>query len=179
MKKYIVPILAAFLFIFESLFVNQFSGTLFTNGWILVPRFLMIFFIFLAAYGNERKAIWYSFVIGLLFDIVYTGILGVYMAIFPVVTYIFTKLLKILQNNIFVVSVVSLLAVTALEMAIGLFNFMLGNDNMTFSVFASIRLLPTVLFNLAVTVLVAYPFKKWISEYAEDKNSDMLFTKGK
>ncbi len=179
MKKFYVSLLAAFLFIFESLFVNQLAGLFADGDKILAPRFLMLFLVFMAAYSNNRKALWYSFVLGLLFDIVYTEILGVYMAIFPVIIYLVGKLMKMLQNNIFVVSFISLVAVVMLECIIAGFHSLIGSVNMSISEFMSIRLLPTLLLNAGAVVLFAYPFKYVITKFGTDAEGDMLFRRGK
>ncbi len=177
MKKLFIPFLAVFFFIFESIFVNLTGGNLFGGDSILVPRFLMILFTFLAVYSTERKALWYSFIIGLLFDIVYTGIIGIYMTCFPLVTYAVSKIMKILQNNIFVVSVTALISVAALEVLAGGFHFILGMSGMNFKEFSSIRLIPTLLLNGAAILILAWPLRKWILKYGQDENQEMLFRK--
>lgn len=177
MKKLYIPFLAAFIFIFESMFVNLFIGDLINSERIIVPRFLMIFFVFLAVYSYHRTALWYSLIIGVVFDIVHTGILGIYLSVFPVITYIVSKTMKILQNNIFIVSIVSLVAVALLEVVIAAANFILGLSDMTFQEFSTIRLLPTLALNLIAVIIFAYPFKLVITKYADDESNEMLFRK--
>ncbi|MGM9926557.1 MAG: rod shape-determining protein MreD [Bacillus sp. (in: firmicutes)] len=177
MKKFYIPLVVLGLFILESLFVNILSAQLFHSERIYVPRFLIIFFTFFAVYGNNRSAIWYSMVVGLLFDIVYTEILGIYMFVFPVVTYLVCKAMKILQNNIFMVSVIALVAIALTEVIVYFVNAILGFAPMSLQVFSTIRLLPTLLLNLVAIIIFAYPFKQVIVKYSTEDSKDVLFRK--
>lgn len=177
MKKLVIPILLVVLFVLESLFVNIISVELFHSENIYVPRFLTIFFVFFAVYGNYRTAIWYSIGVGLLFDIVYTEILGIYLFAFPVVTYLVSRAMKILQNNIYMVSVVALIAVAILEFIIYFMNAILGFAPISIQVFSTIRLFPTLLLNLVAIVIFAYPFKKAIVNYSTEEGNEVLFRK--
>lgn len=176
MRKLFIPLVAFLLFISESMFVNILSGEL-SGDKIFVPRFLMIFLVFLSVYSYPRTAMWYSFFIGLAFDIVYTEILGIYLAIFPIITYVMTKTMKILQNNIFVVSLMALFAVAIVEtIAFGVY-FILGIGNLPFQEFLSIRLVPTLILNAIAIAILAYPLKQKILKYDDENSSETLFRK--
>ena len=177
MKKLVIPFWVIFLFVAESLFVNIFSVHLFHSENIYVPRFLIIFFVFFAVYGNYRAAIWYSMIVGLIFDIVYTEILGVYLAAFPVITYLVSRMMKILQNNIFMVSIVALFAIALLEFMIYFMNAILGFAPFSVQVFSTIRLFPTLILNLVVITIFAYPLKKLIINYSTEEGNEVLFRK--
>ncbi|QED48788.1 rod shape-determining protein MreD [Cytobacillus dafuensis] len=160
MRKFLLPLLLLFIFISESIFVELFPVGLLDDARIIVPRFLMITLLFLTIYGPKKYGIIYSFIFGLLFDIVYTEIIGIYLFIFPLVSYIVSKLMKILQTNIVIVSLVTILGVILLEMGVYEMNFLIHQTSMDFSSFVSLRLIPTVIFNLVITCIVAYPLKK-------------------
>lgn len=177
MKKLYIPLLALVIFLSESIFVTTFSGEFFTGDKIFVPRFLMIFLVFMAVYSGNRTALYYSFVIGILFDVVYTEILGIYLFIFPLITYGISKVMKILQNNIFVVSFMSLVAIAILEMIVYGMNALLGFVSMTFQQFLSDRLVPTLILNAIVILIIAYPLRKFLLKYSEEENNEILFRK--
>ena len=67
-----VFLLAVLVFISEGIFVEVFSGPLYKTDYILVPRFIMIFLVFLTVYGKKEMAIWYGFGLGIFYDVVYT-----------------------------------------------------------------------------------------------------------
>ena len=177
MKKLYIPLLAILVFLSESIFVTTFSGEFFTGDKIFIPRFLVIFLIFLAVYSGNRTALYYSLAIGILFDVVYTEILGVYLFVFPLITYIVSKIMKILQNNIFVVSFMSLVAIVLLEIIIYGMNALLGFAAMTFQQFLTDRLVPTLILKAIVIVIIAYPLRKFLLKYSDEENNELLFRK--
>lgn len=177
MKKLYVPLLAVLIFISESIFVTTFSGDFFTGDKMFIPRFLMIFLVFMSVYCNSRTALYYSMVIGLVFDVVYTEVLGVYLFVFPLITYAISKIMKILQNNIFVVSFMSLIAIAFLETIIYGMNSLLGFSVLTFQQFLLERLVPTLILNAVVIIIVAYPLRKFMLKHSEEDNNELLFRK--
>jgi len=176
-NKLYVPLLAILIFISESIFVTTFSGEFFTSDKMLIPRFLMILLVFVSVYCNSRIALYYSVVIGLVFDVVYTEILGVYLFVFPLIVYVMSKIMKVLQNNIFVVSFISLIAVAFLEMIIYGMNSLLGFAAMTFQQFLTNRLAPTLILNAVVIIIAAYPLRKFMLKHSEVDNNELLFRK--
>ncbi|WP_042345592.1 rod shape-determining protein MreD [Bacillus massiliigorillae] len=175
MRKLFIPLFIVCIFLFESLFVNIFIGEFYHGHLILVPRLLMIFFVFFTVFGNYRAAVIYSAVTGFVFDIVYTEVLGIYLFVLPIITYLISKLMKILHNNIFMVSVMSVVAVAMLEIIVYGFNFILGFANMSFQEFALVRLLPTLGLNAIIVILVAYPVRKFIVKYATEESNELHF----
>lgn len=160
MRKFLLPLLFLLFFIAESICVELMPEKVFGEPYLIVPRFLMVALIFLTVYGPRKYGLLYSFFAGLLFDIVYTEIIGIYLFMFPVVSYIISKLMKILQTNIIIVSFVSLVGVLLLELGVYEMYFLIHRTNMHFSTFLSLRLLPTIIFNFAFIVIAAYPLKK-------------------
>ena len=177
MKKLYIPLLAVLIFISESIFVTTFSGEVFSSDKMFIPRFLMILLVFMSVYCNSRVALYYSVVIGLIFDVVYTEILGVYLFVFPLITYTISKIMKVLQNNIFVVSFMSLIAVAFLETIIYGMNSLLGFAVLTFQQFLINRLVPTLILNTVVVVIAAYPLRKFMLKHSEVDNNELLFRK--
>ena len=177
MKKLYIPLLAVLIFISESIFVTTFSGEVFSSDKMFIPRFLMILLVFMSVYCNSRVALYYSVVIGLVFDVVYTEILGVYLFVFPLITYTISKIMKVLQNNIFVVSFMSLIAVAFLETIIYGMNSLLGFAVLTFQQFLIDRLVPTLILNTVVVVIAAYPLRKFMLKHSEVDNNELLFRK--
>lgn len=172
MKKYLPLLLFLIIFIFESLFVQFLPGDLFHGEKIVAPRFLIISLIFFAIYGNEKLGIIYGFIFGVLFDIVYTEILGVYLFLFPLITYIVIKIMRIVQINIFTVSFFSLFGVVILEFAVYEMNKIIGITAMGFSSFLTVRFFPTLLLNVIFTVIAAYPLKRQFENFADYMRAD-------
>ena len=167
MRKAFLPIIISLCFLFESVFVELLPAELFKSSSILVPHFLMVAIIFVTVYISQKHGIMYGFIFGILFDIVYTEIIGIYLFMFPLVAYITSWIMRILQTNIILVSFVAILGVGFLELGVYEMNFLIGRTDMNFASFMDIRLVPTLILNLIFIILVSYPLRKYLDLYAE------------
>ncbi|MGV2938062.1 rod shape-determining protein MreD [Mesobacillus sp. LC4] len=167
MIRFLLPALFAFLFILESLFVELLPAELFNSDRILVPHFLMAGILFLTAYLSPKHGILYGIIFGLLFDIVYTEIIGIYLFMFPFIAYLIANMMRILQTNILIVSILSLLGITLLEVGVYELMLLIKITDLDFSTYVKIRLVPTLILNLAFIILAAYPFKKQFENAAD------------
>jgi rod shape-determining protein MreD len=170
--KAFLPLIIIFCFIFESVFVELLPEKFFDSTRILVPHFLIIVIIFTTIYGTKKSGLMYGFIFGLLFDIVYTEVIGIYLFMIPLVAYITSWIMKILQSNIVLVSLVALTGVALLEFGVYGMNLIIGYTNMSFSGFVDNRLFPTLLLNAIFIVLVAFPLKKYLDHYMETLRND-------
>jgi len=166
-KRFLVPLLLAFLFVFEGLFAQLFPADLFNGDYIFVPRILVITIFFLTIYGSLKHGIIYGFVFGLVFDMVYTEVIGIYFFLFPLSAFLFSKIMKVIQTNIVFVSLVSLICVAFLEAAVYVMNLLIHITSMDFSSFAEIRLVPTLVLNLIFIIFTAYPLKRQFEKFAD------------
>ena len=165
-----VFLLAVLVFISEGIFVEVFSGPLYKTDYILVPRFIMIFLVFLTVYGKKEMAIWYGFGLGIFYDVVYTEILGIYTFTLPLMVYLSSQLMKVLQVNLGIVSTVSLLAISVLEIIVFELNSLIGFASLSFIDFAKMRLLPSLILNSVFLILFGYLFAKWIKKWTVEED---------
>jgi rod shape-determining protein MreD len=171
-KKLLLPFLFLLLFIFESLFVQYLPADLFGVQKILVPRFLIISIFFLTIYGSAKHGIVYGLIFGLLFDIVFTEILGIYLFLYPFIAFIVLKIMKVLQVNLLITSIVSLIGVALLEIAVFEMNTLIGITAIGFTSFLNMRLIPTLLLNAIFLIIAAYPLKRQFEKIAENLRAD-------
>ena len=167
MSRFLLPFLLIFLFITESVFVELLPGELFGVNYMLIPHFLLVAILFLTVYGPKKYWVYYAFIFGLLFDIVYTEIIGIYLFLFPVISYLVTKIMKVLQTNIVIVSLASLVGVVIVEFGSYEINYLIHITDMDISSYLSERLMPTLILNLIFIILAAYPFKKFFKKIVE------------
>ncbi|MDP4084562.1 MAG: rod shape-determining protein MreD [Bacillota bacterium] len=166
MRKLILPLLFFFLFVLESLFIQFLPAGLYDSKKILVPHFLIASILFLTIFGSEKNGIIYGLIFGLLFDVVNVEIIGIYLLLYPLVVYVVAKIMKILQANIFIASIVSLLGVSLVE--IGAFEMytIIHITSMDFMTFLKMRLVPTLLLNAGFIIIAVYPLKRLFEKYA-------------
>jgi rod shape-determining protein MreD len=154
-------------FIIESLFVELFPVRFLTEGHILVPRFLLAGILLLTIYGSKKQGIWYGLLFGLMFDIVYTEVIGIYLFMFPLTAYFVSKLMKILQSNIIIATIMILLGIAFLEILVYEMNYLIHITGIPFSQFINMRLLPTLIINFIFLIIFVYPLKKQFEKLNE------------
>lgn len=172
MKKFLLPVFILVFFISESLFVELFPPQLFNGDRIIVPHFLLIVLLFLTVYGGKNQGILYAGIFGLLFDIVYTEIIGIYLFLYPLIAYLVTKAMQLIHNHIVVVSLVSLLGISLLELGVYELNYLINMTEMDFSSFLQMRLYPTLILNLVFMIIFSFPLKRKFERYAEELKND-------
>ena len=124
----------------------------------VVPHFLLLALIFMSAYINQKHAVIYGLIFGFLYDINYTGVLGVYMFGFAGLCYL-AKAFKVLQTNALMVILVAVLSVCVLEFYVYGIQTLIRSGTMTFNDFVIQRFLPTALLNIAGAVILVLPFR--------------------
>lgn len=172
MKKLLLPIFVLFFFILESLFVELFSPQLFNSDRIIVPHFLLVVLLFLTVYGGKKQGILYAAIFGLLFDIVYTEVIGIYFFLYPLIAYFVSKTMQLIHNHLVVVSLTSMVGIILLELGVYELNFLIKVTEMDFQTFLQVRLYPTLILNLAFTILVSFPLKRQFDKYAEELRNE-------
>lgn len=172
MRRVLLPVLFVAFFLLESLFVELLPGEYFDSDQIFVPRILMIAILFLTIYGGKTHGIVYGFIFGLLFDVVYTEVIGIYLFMFPLIAYLTAMLMKVLQANILISTIVTVLGIILLELGVYELNFLIHITDMPFSMFAEHRLFPTAILNLAFTLVLAFPLKRHFEKWAEEHRNE-------
>ncbi|WP_033828297.1 rod shape-determining protein MreD [Bacillus andreraoultii] len=174
-KQWWIPIFVVTFFCLESLFANFFPSKLFSNYWIIVPRFLFLYLIFMTVYYDSKKGIIYGAIIGLVMDIVFTGILGIYLLWYPVVIYLVSKLMKFWHSNLFIMAIVSLLAIILTEFGIyGIFS-LLQIATIPVKYFTNHRLIPTLILNFIFYLFFSYSMKNYFLQLRKLKEEEGMF----
>ncbi|QQZ10719.1 rod shape-determining protein MreD [Heyndrickxia vini] len=164
MKRIVLPLILSLSFIFESIFVQYFPHQAFGGRYTIVPHFLLVVLLLMGIYYIRNRTILYAFIFGLLFDINYTGILGVYMFLFPFMIYLTSKMMKILQANIFVAGLIVLVDIIIVEFLVYELNILINHVTMSMVDFLYVRLIPTLVLNLIFFIIFSYPMKKWLEK---------------
>jgi rod shape-determining protein MreD len=166
-KKFLLPLLFLFLFLLESVFVQYIPPEVFGRNYILVPHFLFAGILFLTIYGGRKYGLIYAAIFGLLFDIVWIEIIGIYFFLFPLITYLISKIMHVLQTNIIVAFLISLVGIALLELGVYEMDFLIHITTLEFMSFIKIRFNPTLILNAAFLLLACYPLKRHFEKFAE------------
>ncbi|TFE01028.1 rod shape-determining protein MreD [Jeotgalibacillus salarius] len=163
MIRFMLPLIGIAVFYSESIFATFSPIEAAGDTRLLVPRFLVVFLIFLSFYYNRNASYVYAFVFGLMYDVFFTGVLGIYMFLFPLLIYISAMIVRVIYQNIAVSGLVTLVMIALLEWIVYQFNLLIGIADMNVETFLNQRLYSTLLFNAVFILIAAYPFKVWMA----------------
>ena len=173
MVKYILSIVAVILFLIEPEFAMFSPLNVGDASFILVPRFLILFLIFLAIYYNRKKACIYGLVFGIIYDIVHIDILGLYSVLFPLMCFIASWCVKFVHQHLFITTILSVLLVAIMELLLYEFYVIIDITTMPFVPFLQYRLLPTILANLLYLFMLGWIFKLLINARLLEQERNM------
>lgn len=172
MKSVLLPFVMIFVFVLESIISDLVPIPFLSEQQTAVPRVLVLAIVLLAAYGSMKLAMLYGFIFGLLFDIVYTEVIGIYAFAFPVLAYFVFQALRVLHKNAIILIFLTELAIALLEFFVYGIYFLIGVTNMPLYSFTNGRLLPTLALNFVLACLLIYPLKKIILSLQKEKMRD-------
>ncbi|WP_062355473.1 rod shape-determining protein MreD [Bacillus kwashiorkori] len=170
-KKWGIPILSVVFFGLESIYNIYFPGLL-PEDWLIIPRLLFFLFIFLAVYYDRNLALIYAFVFGLVMDIVFTEVYGIYLLWYPLVVYLVEKLMKILHNNLFIMAFVMIIAMVVLEFGLYGEYLLIGLNHISIDTFINFRLYPSLIANIIFYLFLSYLLKKWLLSLKKIKQEE-------
>ncbi|MEW9500570.1 rod shape-determining protein MreD [Jeotgalibacillus marinus] len=172
MKRLILPIFGILIFYSEGIFAMFSPIEVFGDNRFLVPRFLFLFILFLSVYYQSRVAYIYGFVFGFSYDLFFTGVIGIYTVLFPLLVYIALAILKLIHHHVIVVGFLGIILIAVLEWIVYQFNHLIGVTVVDFSTFLTQRLYATLIFNSLFILLLAYPFKMWMTNLRQTHLED-------
>jgi rod shape-determining protein MreD len=166
-KKFLLPLFFLCLFILESLFVQYVPTNLFGQNKIIAPHFLFAALLFLTIFVSRKQGIIYAAIFGLLFDIVYIEIIGIYLFLFPFIAYLASKILNILQNNFFVAILITIVGIALLEVGVYELDHLIHVTDMDFMSYLQLRFYPTLILNALFVILAGYPIKRLFEKHMD------------
>lgn len=157
--RFLLPFVGALLFLIEPVFALFSPVELFGDMVYLVPRFLFMYLLFLAVYYNRKYAVISGIVFGLLYDVFYIDIIGLYAVLYPLLCLSISWIVKWIQQSLLVVTLLTVFFVAMLEFIMYEFFFIISFTSMPMGVFLFTRLIPTLLANLLFLIMLGWVFK--------------------
>lgn len=102
MSRYYIPLICLFLLVMQGMAMSLLPAKLVYSDLLMTPHWILIFLFLVTIFYDKDDtyhAVWYGLVFGLLMDVVYTGVLGVYMITYTLVIYIVHGLNKLVHAN--------------------------------------------------------------------------------
>ncbi|TWE02547.1 rod shape-determining protein MreD [Neobacillus bataviensis] len=172
MKRFLLPLLFLLLFILESLYVQYVPEDLFGQSKIIAPHFLFAALLFLTIFVSKKQGIIYAAIFGLLYDIVYIEIIGIYLFLFPFVAYLASKILNILQNNFIVAILITIVGIALLEVGVYEMDHLIHVTDIDFKSYINLRFYPTLILNALFVLITVYPLKRLFEKHMDAMRAD-------
>lgn len=165
-RIYWIPLVLLVMMLLDGVGANIFSPWLIDSGNIIVPRLVVITLVMFALLIESPHIWWISAIIGLVYDSYFSGILGIYTAIFPIIVYFISIFKQNILTNAFTIALMVIVFITFMEFAVFFFYSFLGHANMENQLFIIKRLMPTLVLNTVLYYLLYLPLRNlsyWIS----------------
>ncbi|MDN4072731.1 MULTISPECIES: rod shape-determining protein MreD [Fictibacillus] len=164
MNRILLPFITYIAFVAESTIMQVLAPEHYNWGFQLIPHFSLVLIILISCYLKPSYGIVYGMVFGLLTDLIYTDLIGVYMFSTALVAYFISVLSRYLFSNFFVAILLSAAGAAGLEFMVYGLNSLIGIADTNIDSFFYDRLLPTLILNAVFTILVYYPFAKLLKK---------------
>ncbi|WP_082233702.1 rod shape-determining protein MreD [Halobacillus massiliensis] len=133
-----------------------YSELLVTPHWVLCMVMLVAIFF---DKDNTYFCVWYGIIFGLLIDVVYTGVLGVYMVTYAFTAYVVHGLKKFFHANFIASTLLAIAGVAFADTLLYIIYSFVEISAMNWGHYLILRMLPTLLANVIFFVIL-YPLVK-------------------
>src|SRR5699024_190326 len=172
--KLYLPLILLIIVIFEGVAINLLPTALILTDYLIIAHWVLVFLVYIAIYYDTEStyySVLYAILFGLLIDILYTGILGVYMFSYATVIYVIHGLQKLLQRNFFVLLLLGFTAIVSADFLIYAMYYVVGITEMAGQDYLMQRLVPTILANFLFLLILFPIIKKSITRWGDEQLS--------
>ncbi|MEX0381094.1 rod shape-determining protein MreD [Leuconostoc sp. MS02] len=157
--RVVYPIILLFLLFADGSLMAGMSGIFTAFPWYILPTLTLVWLFYAVQFdaGKDMPFWLYVVLIGILFDMYYTGIFGTYTLAFVAAVAAMKQLHKILDErllsgiSIFLIGLIVYLMVTYVA------GFIIGISNVSLVTFLAFEVLPTAALNVIVAAICYYP----------------------
>lgn len=172
-KKVIIPIVMLYVSllvdgVITSLMMNQLQ----TSFGLMVPRLFILSSIILAFYLEPRHMYSLSLLFGFIYDSYYSGVLGIYMAVLMILTYVILHIRRIIEPNLLVLVLLSIILLTINEFFVFAIYRVIDLTAMSAQVFMAERLGATLTLNAVLMLILGYPLSKAVQFMTKDEKEN-------
>ena len=163
MVRFLIPFVAVLLFLVEPEFAMFSPIELKGHIYYLVPRFLILYLIFISIYYSRQRAVMYGLFFGVLYDVFYIDIIGLYSVLYPLICFLAGLIVKVIHQHLIVTTSISLILVAVLEFVLYQFFYLINFTSIPLIDFLQSRLLPTMIANMLFLMILGWAFKYLIN----------------
>lgn len=160
MKRLYLPLILFVVVVLEGVALNLLPPSMVKGSIFIIPHWALIVLLYFALFYDRQNTYYsviYAGVFGLLIDIVYTSVLGVYMFAYALVIFMVHSIRNRFHGNLLSVFILGLVGISLADAIIHTVYSLAGLSSISWNLYLLHRLLPTVLANL-LFLIAAYPF---------------------
>ncbi|MFC2948483.1 rod shape-determining protein MreD [Virgibacillus sediminis] len=172
MKRLYIPAILFIMTILEGVALELLPPNIVSGEMLIIPHWVLMFLILLAIFYDKEStyySVMYALVFGLLIDIVYTGILGVYMFSYAAAIYFVLGLKKLLHDNILTGLILGIVGIISADIFINIIYMIVGIAPNGWEYYFTYRLWPTVLANLLFLIIIYPIFAKRLIGWSDNQ----------
>lgn len=159
MTRLYLPLILFLVTVLEGVALELLPVKITHGNLLIISHWVLICLIYTAIFYDDEQtnySLMYAIIFGLLIDIVYTQILGIYMFTYALTIYIIKKLTRLLHSNLISTILFGILGIVLADWFIYIIFTMIGYTDLSWDNYLIYRLLPTILANILFLILV-YP----------------------
>ncbi|RXI98402.1 rod shape-determining protein MreD [Anaerobacillus alkaliphilus] len=160
MQRFLLPFIIFLLFIIEGTIMQIITPERFGSDYIIIPRFAFVVVIIVAIFFGRTTGTVYALVLGLLQDVIYTHVLGVYMFSMAFITYLLGFSFKVFQKNLFLLIITAVFGTILLDYLVYGIYSMIGITTILHNLFFYERLMPSLIVNTVFLIIFSFPLRK-------------------
>lgn len=171
--RYIFPIGLFIAFFLDGSISKVFSGWLFSYPYSMVSHLVILWFVLAYFFQEDTNIplIPFAAVTGFIFDLYYSGIIGLFMFLFPLIVGLTKALAKYFTPTFLTVIMIFFIDITCLELLNYFAYSIVGIVNSSFGDFLIYVLAPTLALNLVYLVILYLPIHSIFMRSMQQKNS--------
>ncbi|MBU5593597.1 rod shape-determining protein MreD [Amphibacillus sp. MSJ-3] len=178
MSRVYLPLILTLLIVLQGAAVQLVPTSISEAGWIVVIHSVLLFLILLKLFydlENTYYVLIFAILSGLIIDIIYTDIIGVYMFSYSILVFFVHGMRKVLHANFYVATMLTFVSIGVVDFLLYLIYQFIGVVRMDLTVYLSHRLMPTLIVNMILFFLFYLLLKKrlvkWSNERFDHKQS--------
>ncbi|MFZ4450552.1 rod shape-determining protein MreD [Salibacterium aidingense] len=167
MIRFALPFVIFLLFLMEGTWFQIFVPPSPERDIVLVPRLVLVAVVLTSIYRGAGSGVLIGAGFGLLYDIVYTDLIGIYMFSMGFTAYLSSFTYMAVRTSYWWQFLIIIGAIFILEWLTYGLHYVIGYTDMLFEEFFMLRLLPSWVLNGTVALLLLYPFQRFFQRLRE------------
>lgn len=172
MSRIYLPLILVLLIILQGATASLIPASFVAAGWIVVIHSGFLFLVLVKLF-YDLETTYYALLaavfLGLIIDIIYTDIIGVYMFSYAIMIYFVHGMRKLLQTNFYVGTLLTVVSLGLVDFLLYLIYRFIDVTQMEMSDYFYFRLIPTIAVNMVLFFILYLFFKRVLIKWSDER----------